>query len=1059
MLARRPAAAHHLSRARARPAARPTLACTPPQQAAATTKTRGREKQQEPPTRFLRINYLRRDQNYTGYGLHAWGNGLRHYPEWGKPVAPSGFGPDGPFWRLELLPESTHVGVLIYRKTSSGEEKTAGAEHIDPNAHPEVWLAGSDQHFYTEPPDMNHIVAGTLFKAYAHWVKANTFVWRVPVSEDGELSSPQRRFFLHFSRGSNMHVTAQGVEGGDEVVPLRISGINVPQDVMARHPHLYGSTHLELEPEHMHRVRDWCRGQVALSVQSHTGRVLDCTGVQLPGMLDDLFYTDEPLGHHFCPETKSSAISVWAPTAQKVELLHWWQLRGGEPEVHAMAVNERGVWSCPAPPEWMSTCYKFRVTVFCPWTNRIETVEATDPYSRCTTANGERSLLVDMNSPALMPPGWWEHPVPRLNHWTDVSVYELHIRDFSATDQSVPHHLRGKYRAFCRQHLYPGEPGRLSAGLQHLKALAEAGMNHIHLLPTYDFGSVPERPEEQAHVHEDLSHHPPDSDYQQKVVMSVADRDAFNWGYDPVHYGVPEGSYSTAPDGAMRVLEFREMVQALHALGYRVVLDVVYNHTFASGPYSHNSVLDKIVPGYYHRRQEDGEMCHSTCCNNTASEHRMFERLMVEDVVHWAKHYKVDGLRFDIMGHHMVTNLTAVRAALDALTPERDGVDGRHMYIYGEAWDFGEMAFNQRGRNASQHNLGGSRLGAFNDRMRDGAMGGSPYQPLDSQGFATGLATDPNGSHHQGSAKEQLANLLHRTDWVRFTLAGNLKDFECQVADGRLLAGQHDTYMANQPLAYGCDPAENVVFNGCHDNETIFDQVMMKVAAHVDADGRARVCGLAHALVVLAQGVPFMHAGDDLLRSKSLDRDSYNSGDHFNRLDWTGQFNNYGVGLPPETKNGGAWDLKRPLLSAAHRYRPGPELIARQAAYFRALLRIRYSSPLFRMPTAEHIKQQLRFENTGPQQTPGAIVMVLHSSWQPDHGTWDPRFRDILVVFNARPEPFVFEYPEGADWNLRLHGALAALQDDRAVQLCSADNGARRLTVSPRLAAVFVNQR
>eukprot|EP00879_Flechtneria_rotunda_P011613 GHRR01012130.1.p1 GENE.GHRR01012130.1~~GHRR01012130.1.p1 ORF type:complete len:951 (+),score=302.30 GHRR01012130.1:707-3559(+) len=888
-------------------------------------------------------------------------------------------------------------------------------------------------------------------------VKANTLVWRVPVSEDGELTSPQRRFHLHYSRGSKMQVTGHGIEHADAVIPLKIAGLNIPSDVMAKYPHLYGSTHLEIEPEHMDKVHEFCKGQLAVSVESHSGRVLDCTGLQLAGMLDDLMYTDEPLGDHYCEKVKQHAVSVWAPTAQKVELLHWRQLRGGESEVHPMSCSNKGVWSCRRPAEWQNTAYKYRVTVFCPWTSQIETVEVTDPYSRCTTANGERSILVDVNSPELLPPGWHHHKAPGLIHWTDVSVYELHIRDFSASDPSVPEQLRGKYRAFCPQHLHPGGSGCPSHGLKHLKALQEAGLNHIHLLPSYDYGSVPERPEEQATIQEDLSVYSPDSERQQEVVLSVADRDAFNWGYDPVHYGVPEGSYSTQADGTQRVLEFREMVQALHSLGLRVVLDVVYNHTFASGPYSHNSVLDKLVPGYYHRREEDGEMCHSTCCNNTASEHRMFERLMVEDIIHWAKTYRVDGLRFDIMGHHFLHNMTAIRNALNSLTLENDGVDGRHMYIYGEAWDFGEVALNARGRNASQHNIGGSRLGAFNDRMRDGAMGGSPYQPPDCQGFATGLATDPNGAAHQGSAQEQLATLLHRTDWVRFALAGNLKDFKTQVADGRLLAGQHDTYHGTQPLAYGCDPAENVVFNGCHDNETIFDQVMMKLGPHVDADARARVCGLCHALVVLSQGVPFIHAGDDLLRSKSLDRDSYNSGDWFNKLDWTMQHNNFGVGLPPATKNGHAWSFKRPLLAAAEKYRPTPDMIARQAAYFQALLQVRYSSPLFRMPTAEHITQQVQFQNTGPQQVPGVIIMQLHSSWQSDHGTWDPKHKQLLVVFNARPEAFECDYPEAAE-QYKLHPALASLQDPE-VQQCTADNETRRLHVTARMAVAFVQDR
>uniref|UniRef100_A0A383WMX3 pullulanase n=1 Tax=Tetradesmus obliquus TaxID=3088 RepID=A0A383WMX3_TETOB len=856
-----------------------------------------------------------------GWGLHIWGD-VEHPTPWSSAKQPTGSGPEGPYWDVVLQTSAKHVGLLIHK----GEEKAAGAEHVDPSKAGEVWLVQNEQHPFFEVPDMSHIPAGTLFKSYAHWVKASSLVWRVPVSEDGELSSPQRLFQLHFSRDSRMHVTGKGIEGADEVIPLRIAGLNIPADVMAKYPHLFGSTHLEIDPQNMHKVREYCKGQVALSVQSHTGRVLDCTGVQLAGMLDDLFATDEPLGDHIGRDTKSRAVSVWAPTAKKVELLHFWELRGGQPEVLPMACSERGVWSCARPAEWQNTL-GLRVVLDVVYNHTF----ASGPYS-------QNSVL----------------------------------------DKIVP-------------------------GYYH-------------------------RRQEDGEI------------------------------YDPVHYGVPEGSYSTAPDGPLRVLEFREMVQSLHSLGLRVVLDVVYNHTFASGPYSQNSVLDKIVPGYYHRRQEDGEMCHSTCCNNTASEHRMFERLMVEDLVHWARDYKVDGFRFDIMGHHFVGNMTAIRNAINGLTLERDGVDGRKMYIYGEAWDFGEVALNQRGRNASQHNLGGSRIGAFNDRMRDGAMGGSPYQSPDCQGFATGLAVDPNGAQHQGSAKEQLATLLHRTDWVRFALAGNLKDYEAQVADGRLVAGQHETYHGNQPLAYGCDPAENVVFNGCHDNETIFDQVMMKLGRHVDADGRARVCGLAHALLVLSQGVPFIHAGDDLLRSKSLDRDSYNSGDWFNRIDWTGQHNNFGIGLPPASKNQQAWEFKRPLLTAADRYRPSPAIIARQAAYFKALLRVRYSSPLFRMPTGEHIRQQLRFHNTGPQQVPGVIVMQLHSSWQPDHGSWDPQYKQALVVFNARPEPYEAEFPEGAEW-YKLHPALAALQEDAMVQLCSADNEKRRLHVSPRMAAVFVQPR
>ena len=189
---------------------------------------------------------------------------------------------------------------------------------------------------------------------------------------------------------------------------------------------------------------------------------------------------------------------------------------------------------------------------------------------------------------------------------------------------------------------------------------------------------------------------------------------------------MPEGSYSTNPDGPARIVEFREMVQALNKMGLRVVMDVVYNHTNASGQ-NPKSVLDRIVPGYYHRLNDSGAVETSTCCSNTASEHNMMEKLMVDSVVTWAKDYKVDGFRFDLMGHHMMSNMLKVRAALDALTLAQDGVDGKSIYMYGEGWNFGEVADNARGVNATQLNLAGTGIGTFNDRSRDAVRGIGPF--------------------------------------------------------------------------------------------------------------------------------------------------------------------------------------------------------------------------------------------------------------------------------------------------------------------------------------------
>jgi hypothetical protein len=603
-------------------------------------------------------------------------------------------------------------------------------------------------------------------------------------------------------------------------------------------------------------------------------------------------------------------------------------------------------------------------------------------------------------------------------------------------------------------------------------------------------------------------------------------------------------------------------------------------------------------------------VCHSTCCNNTASEHRMMERLMVDDLVHWARDYKADGFRFDIMGHHFVSNMARVREALDGLTLEKDGgwrclpfvsrgggggggvleprrerkialprdrpqrrpspiplfppfhiqhpstppppptttgVDGRNVYIYGESWDFGEVALNARGRNATQHNTGGTGLGSFNDRLRDGAMGGSPYHPPDTQGFVTGLYVDPNERAvreaaafgaaaaaaqaslddevggggggggdpsslpsspsssrdelvRRGLEQRDLPELLERTDWVRYSLAGNLADYATvatvpvaarspsaagpvpQQQEGQVLAGRALRYHGNQPLCYGRLPCEHVAYVGCHDNETIFDQVAARLPFRATADDRARACRLAAALSLLSIGVPFLHAGDDLLRSKSLDRDSYDSGDWFNAIDWTGDLGNgFGKGLPPASKNAANWPAKRKLLADAARVAPTAAMRRSAARYVRALLRARYSSPLFRMSDAAHVCSQVRFCNTGPDQTPGVIVMVLTSAGAAaaaagassaaapgGGGTRDDRHASVVCVFNARPEPYECPFPVGGEGGggtgvLRLHPALEALRGapagderDEAVEGCWADAAARRLVVAARTAAVFV---
>lgn len=345
----------------------------------------------------------------------------------------------------------------------------------------------------------------------------------------------------------------------------------------------------------------------------------------------------------------------------------------------------------------------------------------------------------------------------------------------------------------------------------------------------------------------------PDSEQQQACVAAAAAKDAYNWGYDPLHYTVPEGSYASDPDGTARTVEFRRMVQSLNGAGLRTVMDVVYNHTAASGQ-SDGSVLDRIVPGYYQRLLADGSVATSSCCSNTAPENAMMGRLVVDSVVTWAKQYKVDGFRFDLMGHHPKANILAVRAALDALTVEKDGVDGKKIILYGEGWNFGEVADDARFVQATQKNMAGTGIATFSDRARDAVRGGGPFdEDPRVQGFASGLFTDPNAAPANGSPEQQRARLLHDQDLIKVGLTGNLASYAFTDTTGRRTTGSELDYNG-APAGYAAAPGDALAYADAHDNETLADALTYKLPAGTPAADRARMQVLALAVTTLSQG-------------------------------------------------------------------------------------------------------------------------------------------------------------------------------------------------------------
>ncbi len=969
---------------------------------------------------YARIRYHRPHGDYAGWGLHVWED-TEESVEWTSPLEPTGEDDFGAFWDIKLTAKPVKIGFIIHR----GDSKDPGSDmflNIGEYGR-EVWIVSGRQNIFSEEPDVAALALGDLTRLQAHWVDATTIAWRAHKGDN--------RYFLHSSPEAKLELTANGVTGG-ETIELTVSDAGLSSDVGSRFPHLRGLTALTLPAEAVGRTTGLIRGQLAVSAVSAEGKLVDATGVQIPGVLDDVFAYDGPLGLTW--ENNAPMFRVWAPTAQVVRLYIYESCNAPQP-THVLAMtDENGVWTSPGRPEWDGMYYLYEVAVYMYQTGSTELNLVTDPYSRGLSMNSTRTLIVNLDDPATKPDGWDTLAKPALDAPEDIVLYELHVRDFSASDPTVPDELVGTFKAFTAE----------SNGAAHLRGLSEAGVTHVHLLPPFDIATINENKTEWEFPG-DLTGFAPDSEEQQAAVARVRDADAYNWGYDPYHYGVPEGSYATDPNGTARIVEFREMVQSLSGMGLRVIMDVVYNHTHASGP-EPRAVLDRIVPGYYHRLSNDGAVETSTCCQNTATEHYMMRRLMVDDLVHWARDYKVDGFRFDLMGHHMKRDMEEARDALHALTPEADGVDGSAVYLYGEGWDFGEVQGGKRGVNATQANMAGTGIGCFNDRIRDAVRGGSAFSDRREQGFATGLFTDPSGYNRAGN--EEKGRLLNSMDRIRVGLAGNLREYPFVDRNGQQTTGGRF-----ESVGFAADPQEVINYVSAHDNETFFDKIQYSAPRAATIDDRVRMQMMGLSIVSMSQGVPFFHAGSEILRSKSMEADSYNAGDWFNKLDWTYQTNNFAVGLPSAEKNRDRWNIIGPLL-ARPEIRPTDAHIRKTLAHFKEMVAVRASSPLFRLRTAVDVVARVKFHNTGSSQKPGLIVMSI-TDVGAGLADLDPARDQIVVVFNATTDVVTYGGGEWKGLEFELHPILQGSADD-VVKTAAYDADRGTFTVPARTTAVFV---
>jgi pullulanase len=920
----------------------------------------------------------------------------------------------------------------------------------------EIWIVSGDCTVYTQEPSKLR-----LSSARAVWLVSDTLIWPG--------ASASNSYQLLASANGGLTASNSGVSGGSayalNVDPAGFAGL--PSALQTKYPLYAGATVLKVAAPFTQTVlASLLTGEVAV-IQSAGGSAVDVTQLQLAPVLDSLYAVNAQsatLGLSFASAVPS--FSVWAPTAQVVSLNIYDTAAASAPlSTTTMTPDTNtGIWHVTAPDaSWTNKYYTYSVKVYSrPANNAVVTNTVVDPYavslnaldtsSSTSVSTSLRSMVLDLAGSTATPTGWSTHLKPVSLDGTDSALYELHVRDFSANDATVAAISAGaevgKFEAFA-----PSNSG-VTNGMKHLAALAQAGLTHVHLLPAFEFASIDE-------VHctpPSITASTGAAVAAEAAVIATQNTDCFNWGYDPIVYGVPEGSYSTnAADGSVRVREFRDMVMGLHGIGLRVVMDVVYNHTPVSGQ-GDVSILDKIVPGYYYRLDASGNVTgQSGAGSDIAAENAMTEKLVIDTLTRWADQYKVDGFRFDIMSLMPKQVLINAQSALNAvaLADGRRTASGPGIYLYGEGWSQSGLGFV----NAQQTNMEGTGIGTFNDRLRDAVRGGGPFDSgasmVSNQGFVNGLCYDNNPTTSCTTAVASLFPLQNR---ISVGLAGNLASFPLNSTT----LGSGVDYFGS-PTGYTAAPQENIVYISVHDNETVFDisQYKHPVATLAADRARAQVVGLS--LVALAQGVPFFHAGDDMLRSKSMDGNSYNSGDYFNLIDWSGLNNNWAVGAPPQNTGNNANNLATmtPLLNntglaVAHTD------INNTTLAFQDFLRLRKDTTMFRLKSAAAINGCVSFPDQGAQQ-PGLIVMrISGGTFAGGTGVCgDQKYKSIVILFNANKitQTFTPAIPVNYVGNTTvvLHPIQSGIAgSDSIVKGATFTNATGLFSVPARTTAVFV---
>lgn len=1000
---------------------------------------------------------------FANYSLHLWNNDACNATAesglnagWddkaNTPAAVDGFGPS---W---VVPLSKVEGCINFIARNGDLANLTGSDmKVVFSDHPDrtvAIVAGKNEIFGSRAEAFT--AAFGVAGASAHLIDGNTLIWQ------GGKDKPHVR--LYYTDSGTIKANAEGVF---DFPYITLTPTSLTAEQQAKYPHLKDAAAFALPAGK--DLKPLLKGELVAIGTDADGILQGATLVQSAGALDALYSeAATKLSYGAVVEGGNVTFRLWAPTARSVKLALFDEQHKSLGE-RTMTLDEAsGSWSVQGGSELVGKFYRYDIQVYHPVSRKLESYQVTDPYSLSLAMNSEFSQVVDLDDPALKPEGWDSLKAPHSQqNPADITIYEAHVRDLTGNDDSTPAEHRGKFLGLTDTDTAP---------VKHLQALARSGVSHLHLLPVFDIATVNEDPAKVANISDDfgkLCQVNPEvqnskfagycssgqtieavlGDLQggdskenpqvQELYGYLRGVDSFNWGYDPYHYTTPEGSYATNAEGSQRILEFREMVKAIKQnIGMNVVMDVVYNHTNEAG-LGPKSVLDKIVPWYYQRlNPETGSVENSTCCSNTAPEHAMFAKLMDDSLVTWARDYKIDAFRFDLMGHHPKDQMVQALAAVKQVNPE--------MYFYGEGWNFGEVQDDKRFVQATQKHLAGTGIGSFSDRLRDAVRGGSPFDGGDTirktQGFGNGALVDAN--EMDGVDR---ATALHQSDLVRLGMAGNLKDFILTDKDGMPKKGADIDYNG-QPAGYAQDPTEIQNYVDKHDNQTLFDNLIYKAPQGADL---VRMQGVSLATAMLGQGIPFTHAGVELLRSKSMERDSYDSGDWYNRVDYTLADNNFDKGLPRKDKDGDNYPLIEQVLGK--HVKPSGADMATMVGFYQELAELRQSSRLLRLGSGAEVIKRVDFRNTGPDQVPGLIVMTVDDGVNAG-ADLDPAIDGLVVMINATNAPqSVSDFRDGNDQPIDLaslqlspahHGGESIARD-------AAVNGGT-LTLGAWSAAVFV---